>query len=90
MIDSGYRPHRHVLGDIILRLEQSVKFMGDARVGALALRRQREIAPVLVQAKRPQQIGRVLRQEAAGRTEEAGGMLKRSTTLQCLDCATRC
>ena len=78
----GCAPHRHALVDVVLRLqrlEQDVKLVGDARVGALALGRQREAAPVLVQPQRPQQVRRVLRQEAVGRTGEvrASSMLPR-------------
>ena len=62
--------HRHALGDIRLvlqRLEEDVELVGDARVGALALGREREAAPVLGQPQRPQQVRRVLGQEAARR-----------------------
>lgn len=50
-------------------LEEDVELVGDARVGALALGGQRERAPVLRQAQRPQQVRRILRQEAAARIQ---------------------
>ena len=81
------RAHRHALVGVRLilqRLEEDVELVGDARVGALALGGEGEAAPVLGQPQGPQQIRRVLGQEAAAAQHGlcGGCALQRTRSLQ--------